>query len=78
LLFNQNFARGFVSDTETPPSAAQGLLALDVPAGEHTVTVEYRPAELIPCAIASVLGWLLMAALPWLSARRPRPVTRVP
>jgi hypothetical protein len=70
VSFNQNFARGFVSDAETPPSAAEGLLALSLPAGERTVTVRYRPPELVPCAAASALGWLLMAAVPWLRSRR--------
>jgi len=62
LRFNQNAARGFVSNTGTV-TETNGLLALDLPAGEHDLTVRYRPAELVPCAAVSGAGLLGLLAL---------------
>ena len=79
VVFNQNYAEGFVS-TVGELTETKGLLALDLPAGEHDVTVEYRPAELAPSAAASgigLLGWLALL----LGRRRkmtPRPTPQQP
>jgi hypothetical protein len=62
LSFNQNFARGFVSDHGTL-TETNGLLALDLPAGEHELTVRYRPAELAPSAAVSCMGVLILLLL---------------
>jgi hypothetical protein len=62
IRFNQNFAAGFVSSTGTLTEAT-GLLALDLPAGEHDLTVRYRPATLAPSAAVSGIGLLGLIAL---------------
>ncbi|HTU62083.1 MAG TPA: hypothetical protein VMF89_26680, partial [Polyangiales bacterium] len=64
LRFNQNAAPGFVSNLGTF-SEAKGLLALDVPAGEHDLTVRYCPTELAPSAAVSGIGLLGLVALLW-------------
>jgi hypothetical protein len=64
LRFNQNAARDFVSNTGTI-SSAKGLLALDLPAGEHHLTVKYRPRELLPSAAVSGIGLLGLLAILW-------------
>lgn len=73
LRFNQNAARGFVSTIGTV-SEANGLLALDLPAGDHDVTVRYQPAELAPSAAVSGVGLLgLWALLTRRRGKRPSP-----
>lgn len=69
VLFNQNFARGFVSNIGHP-KAADGLLALDLPAGEHTIELRYRPREFVPSAAVSLAG---LVAMLWLLLGRRRP-----
>ena len=58
VRFNQNFARGFMSDQGTPVDD-QGLLALDVPAGDHKLQIRYRPPELLASVAISGIGLLL-------------------
>jgi hypothetical protein len=62
VRFNQNFSRGFVSNVGQPLDE-QGLLALDLPAGQHTVIVRYRPREFLPSALASGVGLLLLVLM---------------
>jgi hypothetical protein len=64
LRFNQNAATGFGSNTGTL-TQAKGLLALDLPAGEHDLTVRYHPPELLPSAAVSGIGLLGLLALLW-------------
>ncbi|HET8938354.1 MAG TPA: hypothetical protein VFN67_33145 [Polyangiales bacterium] len=62
VLFNRNFARGYESNLGIPVDD-QGLLALDVPAGDHTITVHYSPPELIPSAAISCIGLVVLLGL---------------
>lgn len=59
VLFNRNYARGYQSNLGAPAND-EGLLALDVPAGQHTITLSYRPPELIPSAAVSLFGVALL------------------
>jgi hypothetical protein len=62
LRFNQNFARGFVSNHGSPVDD-DGLLALDLPAGEHEVELRYRPPEFSPSAAVSGIGLVTLVLL---------------
>jgi uncharacterized membrane protein YfhO len=62
VLFNRNFARGYESSVGAPVED-QGLLALDVPAGDHAIMLRYRPPELVPSAAISGVGLLVLLLL---------------
>jgi hypothetical protein len=74
VLLNQNYARGFSSNLATPLSA-DGLVAVDLPAGHHALTVTYRPPELLPSAAVSGIGILLLL---WLLLRSRHGLPRSP
>jgi hypothetical protein len=69
VVANRNFAEGFRSNLGTP-LADDGRLAVDLPAGRHSLELRYRPSELLPSAAVSGVGLLGLAWL--LRARRPR------
>ena len=75
LRFNQNAAPGFVSSTGTI-SDNKGLLALDLPDGQHDLTVRYSPAELVPTAAVSGIGLIGLFAI--LMRRRKTAAARSP
>jgi hypothetical protein len=62
VLFNRNFARGYESNLGALVEE-QGLLALDVPAGDHAILLRYRPPELVPSAAISGVGLLVLLLL---------------
>jgi hypothetical protein len=62
VLFNQNFASGFVASVGELVKD-HGRLALDLPAGRHTLELSYRPPEFVPSAAASGVGLALIGLL---------------
>jgi hypothetical protein len=62
LVFNQNYAPGYVSNLGAPVED-HGRLALDLPAGSHRLELRYRPAELLPSAAISCVGLMLLGGL---------------
>ncbi len=64
VIFNQNFDPDLRTSVGTPV-AERGLLAVDLPAGEHEVRVRYEPADLPWSLLATFLGLLLSAWLAW-------------
>ncbi len=60
VVINQSHLPGFVTDVGTIARDAGGLLAVRLPAGEHQVTMRYRP-------LGQILGLLasLVAAMLW-------------
>lgn len=69
LIFNQNFAPGYVSN-HGQPIADRGRLALDLPAGTYQLELRYRPPEFLPSAAVSGMGLMLLCALASLPTRR--------
>ena len=71
VIFNQNFAHGFVSSLGSVVED-RGRVAVDAPAGRHRVEVTYAPAWFLPSAALSLLGLgLSLLRLRVLIARRP-------
>jgi hypothetical protein len=70
VVFNQNYARGFVSSVGSLV-ADRGRLAVDLPAGTHHIEVTYAPEWLLPSAALSLVGLALsLLALRVLSRTR--------
>jgi hypothetical protein len=63
VLVNQNHAPGFHSSVGTVV-AHEGMLALELPKGEHRIEVRYFPATLVPGALLSLLG-VALAPIWW-------------
>lgn len=74
VLINQNWARGFRTNVGTVRSH-DGLLAIDVPAGVHELTVRYRDPMIfvgLVTSLGTAIGLLVHGAWAW---RRGRSVT---
>jgi hypothetical protein len=56
VWFNQNFADGWRVNVGSIAND-QDLLAVDLPAGRHTVQLRYAPSELLWCVLLSALGF---------------------
>jgi len=69
FLVNQNFDRDMQADVGRLVED-RGLLAVDVPVGEHEIHVRYQPRTLAPGLWLSGLGWLLAGA--WIMVRSRR------
>ena len=68
VITNQNYAPAFRSHSGTPVDD-RGRLALDLPAGKHTVELSYLPRELrvsaaVSCGGLALMLWLLLAGGP--------------
>jgi hypothetical protein len=72
VVFNQNYARGFVSSVGNVVED-RGRLAVDVPAGTRHVEVTYTPAWFLPSAALSLAG-LALSLLQLRVLRRTRQV----
>lgn len=62
LVINQSHLSGFVTDVGSVERDESGLLAVRLPAGEHRVTVRYRPLGQLLGLLASLVagvGWLV-------------------
>jgi hypothetical protein len=69
FVINQNFDRDFHTNLgETVDD--RGLLALDVPAGEHEIHVTYQPQTLAAGLGLSGLGWFIAIGAWWALSRR--------
>lgn len=70
ILVNQNWARQWRSDVGAARSE-EGLLAIDVPAGKHTVTLAYRDYVVIISfwisflTVLVIAGLTIRALIPW-------------
>lgn len=62
VLFDQNFAPGWHSNLGEVVEQS-GMLAVDLPAGAHQITLVYRPRTLVPGLSLSLLGLLLALTL---------------
>lgn len=76
VLANTNFERGWRANAGTVVNAA-GLVAVDLPAGEHAVTLEYWPKGLTAGFVASALGTAAIVSFLVLAARRRRRAARL-
>jgi uncharacterized membrane protein YfhO len=71
VVFNQNYARGFVSSVGSVVED-RGRLAVDLPGGTHYIELTYAPAWFWPSAALSLVGLALsLLQLRVLSRRRP-------
>jgi hypothetical protein len=62
VVINQSHLPGFVTDVGSVERDESGLLAVRLPAGEHRVTVRYRPLGQLLGLLASLVagvGWLV-------------------
>lgn len=62
VVINQNWLEGFSTDVGRLTAPVDGLLAVEVPAGMHRITLTYRPRTLIRGFLisgASLVGWTL-------------------
>lgn len=64
LVVNQNYDSGWVSNVGVV-TVSRGLLAIDLPAGEHQLDLRYRPWTLT-LALWLLFGGLLVSGLIWL------------
>jgi hypothetical protein len=64
VIFNQNFDPDLRTSVGSPVDD-RGLLAVDLPPGEHDVRVSYHPADLPWSLLATFLGLLGSAVLGW-------------
>jgi hypothetical protein len=69
LLINQNWHPGWRASVGTVVSE-DGLLAVDLPAGDHTVTVAFRPMSAFAGGIVTLLSLAGLVGLGIASARR--------
>ncbi|MFH1808589.1 MAG: hypothetical protein ABIJ09_07585 [Pseudomonadota bacterium] len=62
VLVNQNAAPGWSVEGELPATlhSVDGVLALDLPAGQGRLTLHYRTPGLLPAALLSALAWLAL------------------
>ena len=73
VLLDQNHDPDWQATTGTLTDE-RGLLALDLPGGDHSVTVSYRPWTLPWAAGSFVLGLVGLLALAWRTRRTAGPV----
>lgn len=65
VVVNMNYYPGWKSDTEFPVHEHHGLIATDVPQGEHFFTLQYRPDEvswgiaITTLGILFSIGWIV-------------------
>lgn len=69
FVINQNFDRDFQASVGNVV-AERGLLAVDVPTGEHEILVRYQPRTLAPGLWLTGFGWALSLAGWWRLSRR--------
>ncbi len=71
LAINQNYNEGWRVDYGEIRSD-EGLLAVDLPAGEHALSLRFEPRSARGGAIVSVVAGAALAAVAWSSRRRRR------
>lgn len=69
VVINQNFDRDLRSDVGKVVED-RGLLAVDVPTGEHEIHIRYQPRTLAAGLWLSGLGWVAAALASWALSRR--------